>query len=67
MSDKELLKEFEKYLKREGREKALSALTGRGVCASTAERLANGVYAVKKPQHKTKRALLEILGLDKAS
>lgn len=67
MSDAELLKAFEQYVKTVGHEKALAELVVRGVGPSTAERLVTKNYAYKKPQRRIKNAIRGALNLDKAS
>lgn len=66
MNDEQILTEIKKLVKRAGSAQVLSALTGKGVGATTAERIVNGRYA-NKPNGLLKQTLLDLLEQNKAS
>lgn len=60
MSDDEILLEVKKLVERAGQPYVLSALTGLGVSATTAERIVKGRYS-RTPTGLLRRALLDVL------
>jgi hypothetical protein len=66
MSDEQIFAEIRKLIERAGEVRVLSALTGKGVSPTTAERMVKGRYS-SKPTGLMKQALLAILEENKAS
>lgn len=66
MSDEQILKEVKKLVLERGKPRLLSALTGKGVGSTTAERIAAGRYD-SKPRGLLRQAILDVLDELKAS
>jgi len=66
MSDAEILAEVKRLVERAGRARILSALTGKGIGVSTAERIVSGRYSAK-PGGLLRAALLDVIETNKAS
>ena len=60
MSDEELLTKFREYVAKVGRATAISRLTAREVCTSTADQLVRGDYK-GKPRRKLRSVLSELV------
>ena len=65
-NDDDVLKRFNRWKAQVGSARALSALTGKGVGGSTAERLVNDRY-VNRPTNMLRKILMDLLEEQKAS